>query len=314
MGVGKLEPFRASDLSNGIYADGSDPLGRVWYHIPNLGPKFCDAVRKYSIIANFREAHVIARKRSKESECMWVGIVGDPAAYTTGSKRHLIEFMMRNPGLNVDQSNRRQQSRMRSSKNSNPLKKRRRKRRRLPFTSSRSESSEGSSLDTLQRARVAENKESGADAHASGATTLDHSRQSGSDDESSQLSTTPSIISMDRQGSGQYGFNVREPANASSPVFLPVQPRPRLFHLPHSAVQTMSNTGDYYRRDWFDPVYNDPLLRIMREPPIPSPDSGKVLILSELDDASPRQLSPVLRTQRKYSVEDLNELLMQSGE
>jgi hypothetical protein len=37
----KLGPFRQTNLGAGIYADDNDPLGRVWYHIPNLGARVC---------------------------------------------------------------------------------------------------------------------------------------------------------------------------------------------------------------------------------------------------------------------------------
>lgn len=302
--ISKLEPFRASDISNGIYADEVDQLGRVWYHIPNLGPKFCDAVRKYSIIANFKEAHVIARKRSKESECMWVGIVGDPATYTTGSKRHLIEFMMRNPGLNIDQSGRRQHTRIRTNKASNPLKKRRKKRRRMPFTSSRSDSSDVSSANDTQSKHRSRNL--GAD---KGVTPDDLNVMSESDEESSAMSTTPSVLSIERQESGQYGFSVRDMTSASPPP--PNEPRQKqsLFTLPHP-----SSYSSQPRSDWFDSVLRDPTLFALREPPMPSPESAKTCTLSRLSfNYPPHPASPVVPSvPRKYSVEDLNELLVKS--
>lgn len=301
VGIGKLEPFHASDISNGIFADDEDPLGRVWYHIPNLGPKFCDAVRKYSIIANFREAHVVARKKSKESECMWIGIVGDPAEYTTGSKRHLIDFMLRNPGINLDTSaNRRNQSRLRTNKSANPLKKRRRKRRRIPYAGIRIDSGEISSLDRKLHDDTTDVNRAGSGESVSQSESYDD------DDASSLMSTTPSVISIDRQASGQYGFGVRDLVGASPPIpnsLSQSDTRLKTFTLPPST--STSNTQD--RGDWLDSVDSEPHLFALREPPLPSPEAAKGFSLSRIDPPS-----PVVRAVRKYSVEDLNELLVKS--
>jgi hypothetical protein len=300
--IGKLEPFLSTDLSNGIYADPSDPLGRVWYHIPNLGPKFCDAVRKYSIIANFREAHVIARKRSKESECMWVGIVGDPASYTTGSKRHLIDLMLRNPGVSIPQSGRRQQVRTRQTKPHGQLKKRRRKRRRTAL--SNSQSSEVSPSEGL----IGSQRRKGLNLGVQSARSVTDDRISGSpsgEDESSRLSTTPSVMSVDRQRSGQYGFHVRDISNVSPPPLRAhANLKPNLFSLPNPT----SYSGPVLE-DWIDSVNRDPALFALREIPLPSPEAGKILYVR------PNPPSPTLQTAvRKYSVEDLNELLKQCDE
>ena len=294
----KLEPFQPTDLSNGIYADANDPLGRVWYHIPNLGPKFCDAVRKYSIIANFREAHVIARKRSKESECMWVGIVGDPASYTTGSKRHLIDLMLRNPGVNIPPTGRRQHVRSRQSKPHGQLKKRRRKRRRTTLST-------GNSSEVSQSECVI-----GHRTHNDGISSMRcmiDDRASGSpsaEDESSRLSTTPSVMSFERQRSGQYGFHVREISGTSPPLGTESRPRPKFLTLPNPT----SYAGPVLE-DWIDSVNRDPALFALREIPLPSPEASKIIYIQ------PNPPSPALQpTLRKYSVEDLNELLKQSDE
>ena len=300
IGIGKLEPFHASDISNGVFTDDDDPLGRVWYHIPNLGPKFCDAVRKYSIIANFREAHVVARKKSKESECMWIGIVGDPAEYTTGSKRHLIDFMLRNPGISLEQSaNRRNQSRMRTNKSANPLKKRRRKRRRLPYSGIRIDSGESSSIERKHADDSVDPNRT-----ASGGS-VSHS-ESYDDDDSSLMSTTPSVLSMDRQASGQYGFGVRDMMSVSPPV-------PPTLSIPEPGVKSYtlppptSTAAPTDRGDWLDSMENEPHLFALREPPLPSPEPGKSFSSHRRDSPSPF-MQPV----RKYSVEDLNELLVRS--
>jgi len=344
----KLEPFRVTDIANGVYADESDPLGRAWYHIPNLGAKFCDAVRKYSIVANYREAHVIARKKSKDSECMWIGIVGDPASYTTGSKRHLIDLMLRNPGQSFDNSSRRHHAKVRSNRTSVAGKRRKRRRRRFQFPpgDSRNES-EGSHGTANQPGRIHKNR-TGLNREKPG---------SGDDDEhdsvmdedadsfSSQLSTTPSVLSMDQQVSNSYDFAVRETVgNASPPPHeLTYFKRPAMnrFGLPHSASAGLSINTSYSHNDkgvWgFDSVYKDPVLYALREPPLPSPEAGRMFYLSRFDNGNivtsnpqhqsymlsangmPRPRSPTISSTsynttnvRKYSVADLNELLISS--
>ena len=302
----KLEPFKMTDVPNGIFVDETDPLGRVWYHIPNLGPKFCDAVRKYSIIANYREAHVVARKRSKESQCMWVGIVGDPAEYTTGSKRHLIDFLLRNPGMNLDQSgNKRNQTRLRTFKTLNPLKKRRRRRRKTQMLDSRAESSEGSSLEN--RKINSENLPDSDDPLKSRMNDLDSEISSEDmEDDSSLVSTTPSVIPVERQGSGDFAFEVRDHVSASPPILASQPQRQKIkeFALPNATAHNSQSS----RGDWLDTASRDPAFFALREPPLPSPDGAKIFSFIKNDPAS-----PTLKPNRKYSVEDLNELLVKSG-
>jgi len=297
----KLDPFRPTDLPRGVFADASDSLGRVWYHIPNLGPKFCDAVRKYSVVANFREAHVIARKKSKDSECMWIGIVGDPAEYTTGSKRHIIEFMFRNPGLALDQSaNRRAHTRIRTNKTINPLKKRRRKRRRPVFPILKTDSSCGG-LSLEERV-------SPQDDTAEPTDSLSEAGSSADDDISSHTSSTPSMIAIDRQVSGQYGFGLREAA--SSPL-LPLAPanitaseaKSKLNLPPATSILSLERGGD-----WLDTIHTGAHFYMLREPPVPSPEARKTFSLHKSNEPP----SPEVKVVRKYSVEDLNQLLTTS--
>ena len=283
-GSPKLEPFRQCDMERGVYTDENDPLGRVWYHIPNLGPKFCDAVRKYSIIANYREAHVIARKKSKDSECMWVGIVGDPAAYTTGSKRHIIDLMLRNPGQSFDQSSRRHHSRVRINRTTASGKRRKRRRRRMVYAAGRPES-DGShrSIEKLSEER------SGG---------LSSGRDTPSDQESSQMSTTPSCKENDGV---LYGFSVRE--HLISPPL--VARRNRRFGLPDPTLTVRTDLENHQFRDWLDSLDKDPTLFALREPPLPSPEHANLFYLAAKYD---RRFSPRVAP-RKYSVADLNELL-----
>ena len=303
----KLEPFRKSDLSKGVFADESDQLGRVWYHIPNLGPKFCDAVRKYSIVANYREAHVVARKRSKESLCMWVGIVGDPAGYTTGSKRHLIEFLLRNPGMNLDQSgSKRSQTRVRTIKTNNPLKKRRPGRRSIRLTSSHGELSEGSSLEyrnsNTENMRLCERRDSQCKVFDR----EDENSNEVTDDESSQVSTTPSIISIERQGSGGFGFDAAEPTSSSPPIPIVRGRKLKEYALPYAYSHSNMTSN---RGDWLDTASRDPTFFALREPPMPSPDAKRMFSFAKNDPPS-----PVVQPYRIYSVEDLNDLLVKSGQ
>jgi hypothetical protein len=305
LAMNKLEPFRSSDLAKGIYVDDADQLGRVWYHIPNLGPKFCDAVRKYSVVANFREAHVIARKKSKESECMWVGIVGDPGEYTTGSKRHVIEFMLRNPGAATEQAqNRRAQTRSRATKLANPLKKRRRKKRRGSVLSIRVDSSTSSKSPNEQECVALP---IGSDRNSLAA---DNQRIASEDDESSsQMSTTPSLLSVERQPSGNYAFGVSE--NTASP-----QPSPSSIAVSSDASKLKfyslpRPTSTSYRAtrqdDWLGNLISDKNTFALRDPQLSSPEGMKPFS-SKL--AYPP--SPEIRVVRKYSVEDLNVLLSNS--
>ncbi len=310
----RLEPFRGTDIAGGIYADGSDALGRVWYHIPNLGPKFCDAVRKYSIVANYREAHVIARKKSKDSECMWIGIVGDPASYTTGSKRHIIDLMLRNPGQTFDQSARRQQGRVRSTRTSLSGKRRKRRRRRFPFNNESRNESEESTADVTHIDEADEKPDEVVNGNET-------------DADSSQLSSTPSSLSLENQVPNMYGFSLRE-RNHSPPTSIPLQVQGAMlaarsrFALPtptNLAVQT-----ENHDRDWhFTPLYDDPAMYAFREPPLPSPEPGKSIqftmvtsstrVMSSNNTSSQKQvLSPLVSTvlHKRYSVADLNELLV----
>jgi hypothetical protein len=303
----KLEPYRSTDLSKGIYVDEGDSLGRVWYHIPNLGPKFCDAVRKYSVVANFREAHVIARKKSKESECMWVGIVGDPAEYTTGSKRHVIEFMLRNPGMSMESgSSRRQQSRARATKLINPLKKRRRKKRRGTSLSIRIDMSQSRKGHIPEAESV--NQLSGTDILSSD---LGNASESESNDSSSQMSTTPSLLSVERQKSGNYGFSVREPLVSPQPISATVQGSSVDMNLKLHALPQPTGTlnGSLNINDWLDALNSDPNTFALRDPLLASPEAGKSFSLNKSPVQPP---SPEVRVFRKYSVEDLNLLLHNS--
>jgi hypothetical protein len=340
----KLEPFKATDISNGTYADESDPLGRTWYHIPNLGAKFCDAVRKYSIVANYREAHVIARKKSKESECMWIGIVGDPATYTTGSKRHLIDMMLRNPGQSFDNGIRRQSSKVRVNRAVPTCKRRKRRRRRYPFLSdsrNETESSNSGSVtrrDTEARARsVLQRTEA-----VRNQPTEEHSN--GEDEDSVDLpsspsSSTPSVLSMDQQVSNSFDFQVRDmigspPSRSNGNAKVHTVGKLSKFKLPGGTTSLSINsaTTTVPDRDWeFNSVYRDPVLYALKEPPLPSPDAGKVFTFNRCDSRlisagarhchnpyppghprSPRLLMSGQDVVRKYSVSDLNELLVSS--
>lgn len=277
----KLEPFRTRDTDRGIYTDENDPLGRVWYHIPNLGPKFCDAVRKYSIVANYREAHVIARKKSKDSECMWVGIVGDPAGYTTGSKRHIIDMLLRNPEQNFDQANGRVQSRVRIRTISG-LK--RRKRRKRPTTAGESDVSRRSIKQSEDNTSCGVNSDNLSD--------------------SSHISSgSLSVLSKENidMEAPAYGFAFRE----QSPSINPTLSR---YGLPPLTVETVEEC----QQDWLDSLCKDPALYALKEPPLPSP--GNFFISSKFETylsqtIQRRQSVPVFP---RYSVADLNELLVES--
>lgn len=310
----RLDPFRGTDISNGVYADSSDSLGRVWYHIPNLGPKFCDAVRKYSIVANYREAHVIARKRSKDSECMWIGIVGDPASYTTGSKRHIIDLMLRNPGQSFDQSTRRQQGRNRSNRSSLSGKRRKRRRRRFQLSQ---ETRSIEDITTVETSLIM-----GDDDKKDDAGSCDDS-----DQDSSQASSTPSVFSLELPEPTSYRFSLRENSTSPpQPITLQTQgqflvSRARI-HLP-SPSNFISQTRASNRGWNFSPLMDDPAIYAFREPPIPSPEPGKHFELHKAFVSSAaisgtgyqRPLSPLVvgpGSQRRYSVSDLNELLMMS--
>ena len=72
----------------GVYHDDSDSEGRTWYHVPNFGRKFFDALRKYyTVRENGREIRVAIKRPEKDSYCTWIGIVGHPRHYSTGGKR-----------------------------------------------------------------------------------------------------------------------------------------------------------------------------------------------------------------------------------
>ena len=76
---------------DGVYRDESDPDERSWYHIPNFGRKFFDALRKYYMVReNGQEIRVAIKRPDKDSFCTWVGIVGHPRHYSTGGKRPKI--------------------------------------------------------------------------------------------------------------------------------------------------------------------------------------------------------------------------------
>jgi hypothetical protein len=303
----KLEPFRSTDMANGIYADDSDPLGRVWYHIPNLGPKFCDAVRKYSVVASFREANVIARKKSKDSDCMWVGIVGDPGDYTTGSKRHIIEFMCRNPGIAIDHTtNRRSHARSRTNKIMNPLKKRRRKRRRVVLPGTKCSTS-GLLILTDDRPST----QTGPSVSSESLSEI--SSSDGEKDEESSLSSgTPSMLNMDRQASGTFGFHERDAlVSPQSAVYTHIKPsgsRLKRFAIPQPLSTQLSGRPT----DWLDTIHTGPHFFMLRDPQLPSPESSKT---TGKPRAHPVLLSPEIKAIsafRRYTVEDLNQLLHSS--
>ena len=79
------EPQHAPD---GVFKDMHDPEERTWFHIPNFGRKFFDALRKYYMVTDSgQEIRVAIKRPDKESCCTWVGIVGNPRHYSTGGKR-----------------------------------------------------------------------------------------------------------------------------------------------------------------------------------------------------------------------------------
>ena len=337
----KLEPFKTTDISNGIYADESDPLGRTWYHIPNLGAKFCDAVRKYSIIANYREAHVIARKKSKDSECMWIGIVGDPATYTTGSKRHLIDMMLRNPGQSFDGGSRRHHAKIRTNRTTTAGKRRKRRRRRYPFLSdSRNESESSNSISAPRRGPDGRSRSRRSTPALEEDQAMDEVTNAEPDDSgelsSTPVSSTPSVLSMDHQVSNPFDFHIRETVS-SPPTRGPglsrqhMNPRLAKFNLPEPTNTLNINTDQVPapERDWgFVSVYRDPVQYALREPPLPSPDAGKVFSFNRMESRPTPSISklnqptypvhprsPTVNTMghsgiRKYSVSDLNDLLV----
>jgi hypothetical protein len=157
------------------------------------------------------------------------------------------------------------------------------------------------------------------------------------DSSASQLSTTPSVLSMDQQISNPYDFSLREMANASPHPYEYTGNKERLLNrcgLPHASSSLSINTAHnpYDKGVWgFDSVYKDPVLYALREPPLPSPEAGRMFHLSRFDVGStsyqqPQQPSAFLRPRsptvyapgnsaagpRKYSVADLNELLLSS--
>jgi len=73
---------------DGVFKDMHDPEERTWFHIPNFGRKFFDALRKYYMVTDSgQEIRVAIKRPDKESFCTWVGIVGNPRHYSTGGKR-----------------------------------------------------------------------------------------------------------------------------------------------------------------------------------------------------------------------------------
>ena len=253
-------------------------------------------------MVNLREASVIARKKSKDSECMWLGIVGDPADYTTGSKRHIIEFMLRNPGITLEHSlNRRNSSRVRINKNLNPLKKRRRKRRRPTYQAVKSDVSGASSDSGKQQI-------DGSSGHIdafSGSSFSD----SETDNISSESSITPSMISVDRQTSGQYGFGFRDTTGSPPPpVSVAIanandSRQSQLTLPPASSTISVDQVGD-----WFDSINKGAYTFVLREPHLTSPEAAKQFSFSR----SLQPPSPEIKVVRKYSIEDLNQLLAES--
>ena len=87
------KPFRMYEdesrkAPEGVYYDENDSEGRTWYHVPNFGRKFFDALRKYyTVQENGREIRVAIKRPEKDSFCTWIGIVGHPRNYSTGGKR-----------------------------------------------------------------------------------------------------------------------------------------------------------------------------------------------------------------------------------
>ena len=296
-------------MNKGVHADETDTLGRVWYHIPNLGPKFCDAVRKYSIVANYREAHVIARKKSKDSECMWVGIVGDPASYTTGSKRHIIDMMIRDPEQ-VMASAQKRGSKIRSKNVAGS--KRRKRRRRHSSIILDSDSSNHTAIEVNRKSNC------GVNYFEKGGTA--------SDQESSSNGSSRSMSVLSKENSDSecppFGFAVRE----SSPVCVGFTDNKaklgdRSF-LPPTTAYTLTVNTDTTHSDWLDTLESDPSLYALREPPLPSPENGWLCNFSKYDgcislsNTSTRMPTPVTNnnlhqfTVRRYSVADLNEMLV----
>jgi hypothetical protein len=78
------DPQQLRYVPSGVFTSES----RTWYHVPNFGRKFFDALRKYYIVeSDGTESRVVIKRPEKDSYCTWVGITGNPRNYSTGGKR-----------------------------------------------------------------------------------------------------------------------------------------------------------------------------------------------------------------------------------
>ena len=155
---------------------------------------------------------------------------------------------------------------------------------------------------------------------------------------SSPSSSTPSVLSMDQQVSNSFDFQVRDmigsPRQSRLSGDAKVHSIAKLskFKLPDATgtLSINSATTPAVDRDWdFNSVYRDPVLYALREPPLPSPDAGKVFSFKRCDSRlqsavvkqsynpvhlahprSPRVSTSTQDVARKYTVTDLNELLV----
>jgi hypothetical protein len=235
---------------------------------------------------------------------MWIGICGDPSEYSTGSKRHIIEFMLRNPGIALDQSsNRRNTSRLRTSKSMNPLKKRRRKRRRPTIAVAKANVSESSPEYSTGQPDQSHGSLDGM----SGTTSPADSEY---DNVSSESSGTPSMISIERQTSGHFNFGLRDTAGSPPPppvaITVPNQSegQGQISVLPTaSSTLAIDQVGD-----WFDSINTGRYMFVLREPHLVSPEGAKAFTFSR----TLQPASPEIKIARKYSLDDLNKLLAES--
>lgn len=83
----EMEEFVAASpgfVPDGIYREGD----RAWYHVPNYGRKFFDALRKYYVLGEDGcEVRVLIKRPEKDALCTWIGVQGNPRNYSTGGKR-----------------------------------------------------------------------------------------------------------------------------------------------------------------------------------------------------------------------------------
>ncbi len=143
---------------------------------------------------------------------------------------------------------------------------------------------------------------------------------------------------MDQQVSNSFDFQVRDmigsPRQSRLSGDAKVHSIAKLskFKLPDATgtLSINSATTPAVDRDWdFNSVYRDPVLYALREPPLPSPDAGKVFSFKRCDSRlqsavvkqsynpvhlahprSPRVSTSTQDVARKYTVTDLNELLV----